>query len=283
MGRDVIRIVELKGSRNLKYGLRFVENCNSTNLYLYEGLSLASSRRKSFLIFSGGIPVGVVHARGKYTLHLLFSKNVNKHTFKKLSHFIERKLPEINTFFGDSESINTFLCASRLNPVTARHFIFMEISKNIFDIKKQDWYHCPGVIQPVEPELAHILLPLQVKYEIEELGANMEEIEMHKILKLIKYRLKSGEITTIFDRSNPVGLAGVNAHFKDTCQIGSVYVLPQYRRKGYGFKLINAHLKKLFNAYKRVVLFVDKNNFRATNLYHKAGFRKAGKLMQVWI
>jgi len=279
----LVKLVELKDSQSLNYGLKFIESCCSNNIYLYQGMSSPSPFKKSYLVLFRGVPQGIVHARGKYTVHLLFSDSANIHTLKKVGRFLLKKFPSNASFFGDSKSVDALLFACGMVPVTVRDFIFMEINKKSFELQKKGYYTCPGVVRCVEPAMAHLLLPLQIKYEMEELGATKEELEMHKILKLIKHRLKMDEITVVFDNSRPVCFAGVNAHYKDTCQIGSVYVLPSYRRKGYGYMLLHEHLNKLFNKYSRLVLFVDRKNLKAVNLYLKAGFREAGKLMQVWI
>ena len=80
-----------------------------------------------------------------------------------------------------------------------------------------------------------------------------------------------------------MAFAGVNARFKDVCQIGSVYVLPRYRGKGHGHFIVRSHIERLFKNYSRIVLFVGTENGRALRLYRNVGFNGTGELEQAFL
>ncbi|MCI8648100.1 MAG: GNAT family N-acetyltransferase [Firmicutes bacterium] len=67
-------------------------------------------------------------------------------------------------------------------------------------------------------------------------------------------------------------------------EIISIYLLPEYIGKGYGKKLIQASLEKLYQlGYQNVFLWVLKENKRARRFYEKIGFRFDGKILKEWI
>ena len=102
-----------------------------------------------------------------------------------------------------------------------------------------------------------------------------------KIQAALSRHIARGEITVLYEERKPVAIAGVNARYRDVCQIGSVYVLPEKRRKGYGGNIVSAHVSRLLGVYKKVVLFVDTENRAACTLYKRLGFTEYGMLAQV--
>ncbi len=72
--------------------------------------------------------------------------------------------------------------------------------------------------------------------------------------------------------NNIVGYACVWA-FADEVHINNFAIIPDFREKGLGLKLIRFILDS-FKEYKQVFLEVRMSNFAAINLYKKAGFQK---------
>ena len=56
--------------------------------------------------------------------------------------------------------------------------------------------------------------------------------------------------------------------------LGYVYTLPKYRNRGYAKAMVYELCKKLMDEYKGFVLFVDKKNPSANELYSTVGFEK---------
>lgn len=67
-------------------------------------------------------------------------------------------------------------------------------------------------------------------------------------------------------------------------EIYSIYFLPEYIGKGYGKQLINVVIKQLYDlGYKKIFLWVLKDNFYARRFYEKVGFFCSGKSKEVQI
>ena len=60
--------------------------------------------------------------------------------------------------------------------------------------------------------------------------------------------------------------------YKESYVIRDVFVLSEYRRKGYGKKLIQGILQFLIPKKKEIILYVDSTNKIASNLYTSMGF-----------
>lgn len=104
------------------------------------------------------------------------------------------------------------------------------------------------------------------------LNADAEKTSLAQILqKQSVYALKhSGTF---------VAKAQTNALAKNYVQIGGVYTLPEYRRKGFASFLVN-HIALNAKAHnKNAVLFVKIKNICARHSYEKAGFVKTGDFL----
>lgn len=61
----------------------------------------------------------------------------------------------------------------------------------------------------------------------------------------------------------------------DTADIEEVFVLPEFRKSGIGFEIVNSALEMLKNdGINKVFLEVRESNIPAINLYLKCGFKK---------
>lgn len=66
-------------------------------------------------------------------------------------------------------------------------------------------------------------------------------------------------------------------NYSDYGEIASIYVLPEYFRKGYGKKLFEFMTEKLRSeGYKKIYLWVLEENLNARRFYEKMGFRPNG-------
>lgn len=272
-----MKIVEVKRKKELIKCMRFLKESNSLNLYLYDRIARGSVIYKNFHLKINNRILGLIHTKNGLNIHLFFSKIIEDPDLEEIGYFLFNKFPDVGTLFGDKDCIERFINKCNMEPVRRRDFTFMEVERAYF---KPDFsFKCivPG------PEMADILLPLQISYEIEELGVNRKEIHSPQVLAVLRKRLQREDITALFDDGNLAAFAGVNARFESICQIGTVYVPPRYRGKGFGYSVVSSHLDRLFNNYNRIVLFVNRNNKRALHLYKKVGFRPVGELEQVFM
>lgn len=129
------------------------------------------------------------------------------------------------------------------------------------------------------PEDAENLLKLHLEYvrvevlpEGKALNAESEKASLNQILKTQSvYALaKSGAFAA---------KAQTNALAKNYVQIGGVYTLPEYRRKGFASFLVNYIALSAKAHNKNAVLFVKVKNICARHSYEKAGFVKTGDFL----
>lgn len=89
---------------------------------------------------------------------------------------------------------------------------------------------------------------------------------------------KSGELLVIFDEDRIIGMACV--HFRETCirkiaTIEDVVVDKEYRKKGFGEKLVKSLVKRAQErGANRVELTSKPKRVGANALYKKMGFKK---------
>lgn len=269
---NIIKIKEKK--ENLKC-IRFLKEYRSCNLYLYEGIARTHPRYQNFFFTENGKIVAVIHTKGGASIHLFFSGWISDFAIKKVALFILRRFGGARIIFGDKDCLAKLIKMGFVEFKLFRQFFFMEIKKDQFQPIGTFKGYCPHFKE------ANLLLPLQIQYEMEEMEIGFVELSREKILLVLEKRLEQEEITAVFNKGKPVALAAVNARFEDICQIGSVYVLPEFRGKGYGFSVISSHLERLFKKYRKIALFVNKNNKRAYHVYEKVGFYPVAELMQI--
>ncbi len=119
-------------------------------------------------------------------------------------------------------------------------------------------------------------LPLRLAY-ISEYGfpshltaEELKEYFLEKVEKKI--------IWGYFIGDQLVSIADLNAKAFDLGQVGGVYTLPTYRRKGYSKALIRRlfHDSKELHAIRKLIIFTGKDNLPACKVYESLGCKPAG-------
>jgi len=271
---NTIKIKRVERKKIRQECIKFLKESHALNVYLCEGMAGSYSQFRNFCFLQDNEIVGMLHAKNRSYIHIYLSDRMAGSAIRYAAGFIRENFSEPRVLFGDEKSISRFERGCSAEPLTMKKFIFMEIERAEF--------RALGVYRAVtpSPEYAALLVPMQVQYEIEEVGASSSEIDRHMVLSVLRKRLGRGEVSAIFEGKVPVAMAGVNARFENVCQIGSVYVVPAYRGKGYGCSVVSYHLKHLFQRYDRIVLFVHKQNAAAYHIYKKMGFNDSGILVQ---
>jgi ribosomal protein S18 acetylase RimI-like enzyme len=270
-----MRCVDVMGRRGRARCLRFLEDSGARNLYLFEGIASCNPRHTNLVLVRSRRQVGAVHTRNGTHLHIFLRGGCSAPEAGEAAGLAVERFPLLESCFGDRPGVERFLdfCGRRVGRV--RSFLHMELEKKSLA--------GPGRAEPAhaavagEPSMAEALAALQVRYEMEELGAS--RIDWGRTVAGVRARAARGEVTLVFEGETLVACAGVNARFRNTCQVGSVYVLPDYRGRGYGYSVVSAHLARMFARYDRVVLFVGETNPAARRLYGKLGFRETGGLL----
>lgn len=244
------------------------------NAYLLEGVAERAAGWSSCCFLDGGRVGGVAHLRSRAYLHLFLSTRLSEPARREAVRYIDRSFSGMRALFGDRWSVEQFQRFSRLTPTRVQTFIAMEAVRGTFrpDMRYLCATATPGQISS--------LVPLQVAYEIEEVGAGSGSINRRAVQAVLRRKAARREISVVFRDGKAVAMAGVNARFEELCQIGSVYVVPSLRGMGYGTSVVSCHLIRLFRRYRRAVLFVNENNRPALRVYRKIGFSDTGVLLQ---
>jgi GNAT superfamily N-acetyltransferase len=131
----------------------------------------------------------------------------------------------------------------------------------------------PGLVirQPGSKDMAN-LLPLQVAYEQEEVlprGAAFNPASSRATLENILSRehILSAELG-----GRMIAKANTSAESFTRCQIGGVYVHPDYRGRGIAARLCAELVRSLIPAGRGISLFVKKQNPAALSVYRRIGF-----------
>ncbi|AKN29918.1 GCN5 family acetyltransferase [Clostridium carboxidivorans P7] len=107
----------------------------------------------------------------------------------------------------------------------------------------------------------------------------LDELKLDFWVSSFENRIKNNLITAqiIYENALPVGCVAYGKarddKFTDWGEIISIYLLPDYFRKGYGQKLLQtAIIDMKIEGYKNFYLWVLKENINARNFYESNGF-----------
>ncbi|GEM_PF-1725189 len=254
--------------------VRALRDGGSRNLYLFEGIGRNHPKFSNFCFLSGNRVLGVLHTKNGICLHLFIDEAAQSRETAYMERYISTRFPCFTTLFCDRTAFTLFSRHLGNRPDSVRSFISM-------GVKRRDFV--PGTLhRTVVPPVSHagLFVPLQVSYEVEEVGVRESEIDRETVRRAIKARISRREITAVYKDGRPVAMAGVNARFQEICQVGSIYVIPGMRNRGYGRSVVSSHVDRLLEHYERVVLFVDVQNAAARHVYERIGFTGSGFLVQ---
>ena len=278
-----MKLVKVRRAEQVSLCLGFLEQSACCNLYLYEGVCSGITRYQNHCIMKDEDILGLVHTKTGSSVHLFFSLFLDDETVFRLLRAVLRRFGGARSLFGDRDCIRRLLPVKDISVRSFREYRFMETDAERFDPggHRRRTKASRAVVPPKSD--AVILVPLQQAYEIEEMKISPSLLDPVKIQAALVRRISRGEITALYEEEKPVAIAGVNARYGDACQVGSVYVLPEKRGKGYGRELVSAHVSRLLGAYKKVALFVNTENRIACGLYGSLRFTERGMLAQAEI
>ena len=109
--------------------------------------------------------------------------------------------------------------------------------------------------------------------------ANNKDLEeIRKISKRYDFGLQGDkEMYILIENKKIIGFAGLIYHkWNNTLQISDIFIVPEYRKKGCGLKLIKFLINKSKKTKYRCIIAEAPSLSNAPKLYEKAGFRKCG-------
>ncbi len=91
------------------------------------------------------------------------------------------------------------------------------------------------------------------------------------------FNSKEEKVFLLLDGKNIAGFTGLTYYkWNNTIQIIDVFIKPEYRKKGFGLKLINFLIKRVKKTKYRCLISEAPSLNSVVELYKKAGFRKCG-------
>ena len=120
------------------------------------------------------------------------------------------------------------------------------------------------------------LIPLEIGFQKEEVVTDRQKIFPAVYSYTLSQEIKNKVLFAAIKDNKFIAKAGVSASSWNYAQIGGVYTLPEYRRQGYSFATMNKLLSSLQKNNKKVVLFVNIENYKAIEMYKKLGFSDIG-------
>ena len=145
--------------------------------------------------------------------------------------------------------------------------------------KKQsqnDSKHIPEGIQICTQKDEELLFPLQVNYSREEVlppwVKTYPPVERLNIASILKNR----HCCCILADNQIASKGHISAITQNCMQIGGVYTMPQFRRRGYAQSIVEFLAGYASSQNKKAVLFVKEKNTAALHAYQNAGFKQIG-------
>jgi ribosomal protein S18 acetylase RimI-like enzyme len=134
------------------------------------------------------------------------------------------------------------------------------------------------------PNMADIeaLFPLQAAYEREEVLPLNKDFSPFVCRLALEHIVKKEHVLAACLGGRIVGKVNTNAKSFTCCQIGGVYVHPDYRGQGIATLMTAALVQNLVAQGKGVSLFVKKLNTPARAVYRRIGFKSTGNYRIVY-
>jgi hypothetical protein len=153
-------------------------------------------------------------------------------------------------------------------------FTSKEVLYNV-DVQKQNFLPQSNARLLTEDDYAH-WKPLRLDYFSEQGLAN--ELNDEQMLDLFLYKIKKKIIWGFFQDNILVSIADLNAKTLDLGQVGGVYTVPEFRRKGYSKSVMQQLLSDVRNLHdiRKIIIFTGETNFAAQKMYSALGGVQVG-------
>jgi N-acetylglutamate synthase-like GNAT family acetyltransferase len=164
-----------------------------------------------------------------------------------------------------------------LSPIVTVDYHLMVQSRESFASPSRESVPCPPglMVRTAYPRDVNALLPLQIRYELEEVVINRQRHSEQICRQNLKRSLRQQLVLMAEQNGQVVAKAGTNARGFTTDQIGGVFTVEKVRNSGIAFRVMEELLRRIFAEKLTACLFVKKNNLPALCLYRKLGFRVA--------
>jgi RimJ/RimL family protein N-acetyltransferase len=160
--------------------------------------------------------------------------------------------------------------------VSIDYHLMIQTRDSFSNVCRESFPYPPGlVVRTAYPRDLAALLPLQIRYELEEVVITRERYNEQACRQNLKRSLRQQLVLMAESNGKVVAKAGTNARGFTVDQIGGVFTVEDVRNSGIAFRVMEELLRRIFAEKSTVCLFVKKNNLPALALYRKLGFRIA--------
>ncbi|MDR2468259.1 MAG: GNAT family N-acetyltransferase [Spirochaetaceae bacterium] len=244
--------------------LNFVEDhawvLSSTSLQT--AAMILHSRRTIFPVFNG-----------------ITKLNIPTHLYRALSTI---KIHALHGLAAEIDTLLKILAPLSLKPTEHTDYYLMALD-SVNDLKSVKAPPKGITLRRPKREDIERLLPIQAAYEREEVlpaGAILDPVSCRFNLQ----RILTKEQALIAEINGKiVGKINTNANAYSRCQIGGVYVLPEYRGSGIASCMTAAFVRLLLAEGLGMTLFVRKHNEAALRTYLSAGFKNEADYKIVYL
>jgi predicted GNAT family acetyltransferase len=234
----------------------------------------------AWVLTSGGMGASALLLHSKGSLFPVF----NGKTDIEPPFFLERVLKNITLYSlqglaQEVEMLEAMLLPFGLCSHETVNFKLMALEKRSSPVKAPK-----GIsFRRAERSDTNALLPLQAAYEKEEVlpAGSIFDIRASRY-NLERIISKEKTLIALMD-DRIVAKINTNAESYSRCQIGGVYVLPEYRGRGIASCLTAAFSRILLTENKGINLFVNNHNIAAHKVYVRCGFKEIADYSIVYI
>jgi hypothetical protein len=161
-----------------------------------------------------------------------------------------------------------------VSPTVAVDYHLMVQNRDSFAGANRETFPCPAglIVRTAYPRDLGDLLPLQIRYELEEVVINKQKHSEQACRQHLKRALRQQLVLMAELDGRVVAKAGTNARGFTADQIGGVYTAENVRNSGIAYKVMEELLRRIFAEKNTACLFVKKDNRPALTLYSKLGF-----------
>ncbi len=160
--------------------------------------------------------------------------------------------------------------------VSIDYHLMIQNRASFSNARRESFPYPPGlVVRTAYPRDLAALLPLQIRYELEEVVITRERYSEQACRQNLRRSLRQQLVLMAELNGKVVAKAGTNARGFTVDQIGGVFTVEDARNSGIAFRVMEELLRRIFSEKSTVCLFVKKNNLPALALYGKLGFRVA--------
>ncbi|MFW5781792.1 MAG: GNAT family N-acetyltransferase [Candidatus Muiribacteriaceae bacterium] len=187
------------------------------------------------------------------------------------------------------------VCFSGFNPILRDlkdNFLlyrqYQALPDNISELKKEDLMLCrdsvgeitpdPRVKEKIPRSYIHRLTDLKLSYEEEYWRYKTDEIHRVQFAEIISKKIKNGQLFIIEQGKIIAGSGMIEIETEHCCLLGSIYIIPEFRKRGMG-KILTAYIvSSILRKKKLPVLTVDPENINAIGIYRDLGFKKVSEM-----